>query len=111
MIAFASLLLAQAIAAVAPAPEGTILNPVPLAVVEERLSAISASVAQTSSGGWQCALTGSTGSAYVDDRLCQATARCSIRHTNNQVEYADCLQSERREILKDFDNYSRGETE
>ena len=110
MITFASLLLAQAVAAVPAAPEGTILNPVPLEVLEQRLFAISASVAQTSEGGWQCSLTGSTGSAYVDDRLCQSTAHCSIRHTFDPVELDDCLRSERREILEDFDDYSQGQT-
>src|SRR5688500_13874333 len=111
MNTFASILLAQAVAAVNPAPAATALNTVPLATVEQRLFAIQASVAQTSSGGWQCSLNGSTGSAYVDDRLCQATARCSLKHANNQVEIADCLQSERRTIMKDFENYSRGATE
>lgn len=99
MIAFASLLLAQAGPAVSAWPPPPPVTP---EVVKERMQAIGAMVEQTSEGGWRCSLSGSTGSLYIDDRLCVVSSRCSLRFATDSEGMSGCIASGRRDVLKDW---------
>lgn len=108
MIVFASLLLAQAASALPAVPP---LGAVDLDIVEDRMRAIEAEVGQTSEGGWRCTLSGSTGIAYIDDRLCQANTICALRHGNVRESLAECLEDYRRDTIKDYGRAQRGDSD
>ncbi len=100
---FATLVMAQAAAPLPPIdlPE-SMLNPIGVSTIAARLPVVQANVAQTAEGGWLCALSASTGSVYVDDRLCQSTAVCLIRQSAGVEDYEKCMRDERKDILDDY---------
>ncbi len=99
MIVFASLLFAQAAAALPAVPP---TDPVDLEIVEYWMSAIVAEVGQTSEGGWRCSLSGTTTIAYLDDRLCQANTICALRHGSDREEIDKCLEDHREDTIADY---------
>lgn len=102
MIAFATLIFAQVAAPAPLAPSETMLNPVSVATIKTRLPALQASVSQTPAGAWLCALNASTGSVYIDDRMCQSTVICTIRQNRGVEDFARCMRDEQKDMLDDY---------
>lgn len=101
MIALAALLLAAQATPAPPAPvetgiENTIL------VTAERMRSIRANVGQDPEGEWHCSLSASTGSAWVDDRLCRITTGC-VRDANaDRARVERCVTRRRAGIMDEF---------
>ncbi|WP_338241985.1 hypothetical protein [Aurantiacibacter hainanensis] len=103
----AILLTAQAAAPAAdPAPSSEIENTI--IVSAERMRSIEVNVGQDREGTWHCSLSGSTGSAWVDDRLCRITTGCVRDADSDRVER--CVTRRRASIINEFrEALERGE--
>lgn len=91
-MAMATLMLAQAAPAAAPDPA---------AMMAERLHSIEASVGQDHAGVWQCSLSASSGSARLDELLCQAATTCARDHGNDREQLGWCMDRARSAVLAD----------
>ncbi len=80
-----------------------------IVVTAERLRAIEVSVGQDSEGRWQCALSASSGTAWIDDRLCRTTTGCVRRHGEDRGKVAACVATHRSGIIADLSKAVREE--
>ncbi len=92
-----ALLLAQAAApAQGTVDEDTIL------VIGERMRSIDVNVGRDAEGTWHCSLSASTGSDWVDDRLCRITTGC-VRDAGGDRERSErCISRRRASIMDEF---------
>lgn len=98
MIHAAALLMA--VQAAAPAAESEIENTI--LVTAERMRSIRVNVGQDREGEWHCNLSASTGSAWVDDRLCRITTGC-VRDAGADRERTErCVTRRRASIMDEF---------
>ena len=102
MIAFATLVFAQALSPLPADTAQSMLTPLSVATIAQRLPLVQANVSQSARGGWLCALTASTGSPYVDDRVCRATVICTIRQNKGRQDYGQCMRKEQDDMLDDY---------
>jgi len=107
MIAFASLVLAQ-IAVVGSQPPVVPLVYDSVETVAERMRSITAIVGKNQPGSWTCSLTASSGRGWIDQRLCQVTARCTIRYGDDREDIEPCVERGRKGILKEYRRALRG---
>lgn len=109
MIALAPLLLAPAaLFAPLPAPDAAAREDEYILVTAERLRTLEVSVGQDGEGRWRCSLGTSSGTAWIDDRLCRATTRCVRRHGNDREEIGQCVAGQHGGILADVRRALRG---
>lgn len=105
MIWLLALMLAQAGADTPPVdPEDTIV------VVAERMRSIDVNVGRDAEGKLQCSLSESTGSAWVDDRLCSISTDCFRDSRGDADRLVRCATRRRDRIMDEFrDAMQRGE--
>ncbi len=106
---FAFLLAAQG---AAPSASSAATNEVEntIVVTAERMRAIDVNVAQDREGQWHCSLSASSGSTWVDDRLCRITTGCVRDAKADRERVERCITRRRASIMDEFrEALERGE--
>ncbi len=107
MILLTALLLAQP----APSPTAEAADSEDrIVVVAERMRSIDVNVGRDPEGNWHCSLSESSGSAWVDDRLCRITTGCVRDARGDEDRIVSCATRRRASIMDEFrEALERGE--
>ncbi|MBY4635910.1 hypothetical protein K5P26_01995 [Sphingopyxis sp. XHP0097] len=80
-----------------------VTEPVPteeeIVVIARRLDEISASVGRDDKGRYHCSLSGSTGLARLDDRLCRAVTRCVQKGASDDQTINQCVAASKPKLI------------